>query len=53
MAIDPKDYSKVVTNGLIPPMFSVFRQDSPFYDPAILPSPLSLSVIAKVTGRLV
>src|SRR5207344_283102 len=36
MAIDPKDYSKVVTGGLIAPMFSIFRTDSPFYDPTTL-----------------
>src|SRR4051812_731202 len=35
-AIDFNDYSKVVTLGLIPPTRSVFRPDSPFYDPNIL-----------------
>jgi peptide/nickel transport system substrate-binding protein len=36
MAIDMNDYSKVVTNSLIAPTRSIFRTDSPFYDPNIL-----------------
>jgi peptide/nickel transport system substrate-binding protein len=36
MAFDMDDYSKVVTAGLIPPTRSIFRKDSPFYDPNIL-----------------
>jgi peptide/nickel transport system substrate-binding protein len=36
MAIDLKDYSKVVNNGKTAPMDSIFRPESPFYDPAIL-----------------
>jgi peptide/nickel transport system substrate-binding protein len=36
MAIDPNDYSKVVDNGLVEPIDSIFRHDSPFYDPSIL-----------------
>jgi peptide/nickel transport system substrate-binding protein len=36
MAIDPADYSKIVTAGLIAPTKSIFRTDSPFYDPNIL-----------------
>ena len=39
MALDPKDYSKIVTSGLIAPMFSIFRTDSPFYDPTVLQLP--------------
>lgn len=35
-AIDMDDYSKVVDNGLIAPNRSMFRTDSPFYDPNIL-----------------
>jgi peptide/nickel transport system substrate-binding protein len=35
-AIDFNEYSKVVDLGLIPPTRSVFRPDSPFYDPNIL-----------------
>jgi peptide/nickel transport system substrate-binding protein len=36
IAIDMKDYAKVVDQGLLDPMYSVFRPDSPFYDPSIL-----------------
>jgi peptide/nickel transport system substrate-binding protein len=39
MAIDLKDYSKVVDNGLIPPMTSIFDTSSPFYDPNTLQLP--------------
>jgi peptide/nickel transport system substrate-binding protein len=35
-AINFDDYSKIVTLGIIPPTHSVFRPDSPFYDPNIL-----------------
>jgi peptide/nickel transport system substrate-binding protein len=35
-ALDPVDYSKVVTNNLIAPTKSIFRPDSPFNDPNIL-----------------
>src|SRR4051812_18263091 len=39
MAIDQNDYSKIVTNGIVPPMLSMFRPDSPFYDAkALLPA---------------
>jgi peptide/nickel transport system substrate-binding protein len=34
-AIDFTDYSKVVDNGLVEPIDSIFRHDSPFYDPTI------------------
>jgi peptide/nickel transport system substrate-binding protein len=36
MAIDLKDYAKVVNNGKFQPLDSIFRPDSPFYDPNIL-----------------
>jgi peptide/nickel transport system substrate-binding protein len=36
MAINFDEYSKVVDLGLVPPTHSVFRPDSPFYDPNIL-----------------
>jgi ABC-type transport system substrate-binding protein len=35
LAIDPKDYAKVVNGGLQEPIDSAFRHDSPFYDPTI------------------
>jgi peptide/nickel transport system substrate-binding protein len=35
-AIDPVDYSKVVNSGLQEPIDSIFRHDSPFYDPSIV-----------------
>ena len=37
-AIDFNDYNKVVDNGLVEPIDSIFRHDSPFYDPTILQS---------------
>lgn len=39
MAIDRVDYAKVVNGGLLDPIHSVFRPDSPFYDPNILEPP--------------
>jgi peptide/nickel transport system substrate-binding protein len=36
MAIDRADLSKVTTNGVIPPLQSIFRTDSPFYDPSLV-----------------
>jgi peptide/nickel transport system substrate-binding protein len=36
MAIDINDYAKVVNGGILEPMRSVFRTDSPFYDQNIL-----------------
>ena len=41
MAIDPEDYSKVVTSGLINPARSMFRPDSPFYDASIVQGPFN------------
>jgi peptide/nickel transport system substrate-binding protein len=35
MAIDRNDLIKTLDSGLIPPMDSVFRHESPFYDPSI------------------
>jgi peptide/nickel transport system substrate-binding protein len=35
-AIDPVDYAKVVNQNLQEPIDSIFRHDSPFYDPAIV-----------------
>ena len=35
MAIDRADMIKTLDNGLIGPMDSVFRHDSPFYDASI------------------
>jgi peptide/nickel transport system substrate-binding protein len=39
MAIDFTDYNKVVDSGLLEPIDSVFRHDSPFYDPATIYPP--------------
>jgi peptide/nickel transport system substrate-binding protein len=36
MGIDRADFAKVVGAGLIDPIHSIFRPDSPFYDPNIL-----------------
>jgi peptide/nickel transport system substrate-binding protein len=36
MAIDPKDYAKVVDGGAVPPIDSAFRPESPFYDSGVL-----------------
>jgi len=36
MAIDLKDYSKVVNSGKTAPMDSIFRPESPFYDAGTL-----------------
>jgi peptide/nickel transport system substrate-binding protein len=36
MAIDPKAYTKVVNNNGIEPVDSVFRHNSPFFDPSIV-----------------
>jgi peptide/nickel transport system substrate-binding protein len=35
LAIDPVDYAKVVNSNLQEPIDSIFRHDSPFYDPSI------------------
>jgi peptide/nickel transport system substrate-binding protein len=35
MGIDRVDYAKVLYGGLIEPLDSIFRKDSPFYDPAL------------------
>jgi len=35
MAIDRVDYAKIVNNGLLQPINSVFRPDSPFFDQGI------------------
>src|SRR4029453_12306595 len=37
-AIDFADYNKVVDNGLVEPIDSIFRHDSPFYDSTVLQS---------------
>jgi peptide/nickel transport system substrate-binding protein len=39
MAIDPKDYAKVVDQGTVEPLDSVFVHTSPFYDPTITQTP--------------
>ena len=36
LAIDPKDYAKVVNSGLQEPIDSIFRHDSPFFDASIV-----------------
>jgi peptide/nickel transport system substrate-binding protein len=36
MAIDRADYAKVIDLGVVDVMDSIFRKNSPFYDPAIL-----------------
>lgn len=36
MAIDRVDYAKVVTNGLIEPLDSIFRHDSPFFETGLV-----------------
>jgi peptide/nickel transport system substrate-binding protein len=36
LALDPKDYAKVVNSNLQEPIDSIFRHDSPFYDPSIV-----------------
>jgi peptide/nickel transport system substrate-binding protein len=36
LAIDPVDYAKVVNSGLQDPIDSIFRHDSPFYDPSLV-----------------
>src|SRR5689334_23979054 len=35
LAIDPVDYDKVVNSNLQEPIDSIFRHDSPFFDPSI------------------
>jgi peptide/nickel transport system substrate-binding protein len=39
MGIDRADYAKVLYGGLIEPLDSIFRHDSPFYDPTITELP--------------
>jgi peptide/nickel transport system substrate-binding protein len=36
MAIDRVDYAKVVNGGLQEPLDSIFRHDSPFFDPSVV-----------------
>jgi peptide/nickel transport system substrate-binding protein len=36
MAVDRADYAKVLLNGVVEPMDSIFRKTSPYYDPSIL-----------------
>jgi peptide/nickel transport system substrate-binding protein len=51
-AIDRADLVKVVDLGKVPPMNSVFGQDSPFFDPATLETPLDATKAQQLFDQI-